>query len=165
MPAATNRDDLLAVTIKDYTKLAKIIEGIDGKIAQVPFEDGITIQHVIGHRAHWTGLFFMWFAQGQKTGMADIPAKGYKWNQLKDYNAKVRDRQSTLSWGEVCQMLEESHRELVEFIGSKTESDLYGGPMKGGGNKWTTGRYAEAAGASHYRSAAKFLRASLRQLK
>jgi len=41
------------------------------------------------------------------------------------------------------------------------EAELYGGPMPGG-TGWTTGRYAEAAGPSHYRSAAKFLRAALR---
>jgi hypothetical protein len=34
--------------------------------------------------------------------------------------------------------------------------------MKGGGNKWTTGRWAEASGASHYRSAAKYVRACLK---
>jgi hypothetical protein len=32
-----------------------------------------------------------------------------------------------------------------------------------GGTGWTTGRYAEAAGPSHYRSAAKFIRKCLRE--
>jgi len=35
--------------------------------------------------------------------------------------------------------------------------------MAGGGDAgWTAGRYAEAAGASHFRSASKYIRAELR---
>lgn len=94
--------------------------------------------------------------------MADIPAKGYKRNQLKENNAKLREDQAGLSWGEVRVMLDDSHARLVRFITGMSDTDLYGGPMKGGGNKWTTGRWAEALGASHYRSAAKYVRACLK---
>lgn len=162
MPAATNRLDLLNVTQKDFAKLTALLADVDVDLAKQPFEDGVSIKDVIGHRAHWTGLFFGWYAQGQKTGRADIPAKEYKWNQLKDYNAKLRDDQADLSWDQVQGMLQDSHARLLEFIDGMTEADLYGGPMKGGGNKWTTGRWVEASGASHYRSAAKFVRACLR---
>lgn len=162
MPAATNRMDLMNVTQKDFTKLAALLGDVDADLAKQPFEDGVSIKDVIGHRAHWTGLFFGWYAQGQKTGAADIPAKGYKWNQLKDYNAQLRDQQAELSWDQVLAMLQDSHARLQSFIEGMSEADLYGEPMRGGGNKWTTGRWAEASGASHYRSAAKFVRACLR---
>ncbi len=162
MPAATNRADLIATTEKEFTKLGALLEGVDNDLAKCQFEDGVSIKHVIGHRAHWTGMFFDWFRQGQETGAADIPAKGYKWNQLKEYNAKLRDDQAGLSWGEVRMMLDDSHARLLAFITGMSDADLYGGPMKGGGNKWTMGRWAEASGASHYRSAAKYVRACLK---
>lgn len=162
MPAATNRLDLMNVTQKDFAKLAALLSDVGVGLAMQPFEDGVSIKDVIGHRAHWTGLFFGWYAQGRKTGAADIPAKGYKWNQLKDYNAQLRDEQADLSWDQVQAMLQDSHARLLVFVEGMSEADLYGEPMQGGGNKWTTGRWAEASGASHYRSAAKFVRACLR---
>lgn len=162
MPAATNRIELISTTEKEFAKLSALLAKVDGRLAVEPFEDGISIKDIIGHRAHWTGLFFSWYDQGQKTGAADIPAKGYKWNQLKAYNAKLREEQVELSWADVKAMLENSHARLIEFITAMDDAALYSGPMQGGGSKWTTGRWAEAAGASHYRSAAKYLRACLR---
>lgn len=162
MPAATNRTDLIAITQKEFKKLITLLEVVNADLARHPFEGGISIKDVIGHRAHWTGMFFGWFAQGQETGAADIPAKGYKWNKLGDYNAKLRVDQAGLSWAEVQMMLEASHLQLTGFMKDMSDADLYAVPMKGGGNNWTTGRWAEASGASHYRSAAKYVRACLR---
>ncbi len=165
MPAATTRADLLAVTEKEFAKLTKLLEDLDDAAALYEFQDSSSIKDVIGHRAHWSDLFLGWYEQGQKTGQADIPAKGYKWSQVKEYNARLRDQQRGLSWGEVCAMLNDSHTRLIRFIESQTDSALYAGPMKGGNGKWTTGRFAEAAGASGYRSAAKFVRGSIRAQK
>ena len=162
MPAATNRADLISTTEKEFTKLIVLLAGVDDDLAKRPFEDGVSIKDVIGHRAHWTGMFFEWYTQGQETGKADIPAKGYKWNQLKEYNAKLRADQQGLGWADVRGRLESSHARLVDFIIGMSDADLYGDPMKGGGNKWTTGRWVEASGASHYRSAAKYVRACLK---
>lgn len=162
MPAATNRTDLIAITEKEFAKLTALLAKVDADLAQRRFEDNTGIKDVIGHRAHWTNLFFGWYQQGQASGSADIPAKGYKWNQLKEYNAKLRADQQNLGWDEVRKMLEQSHARLIAFISEMSDAELYGGPMQGGGNKWTTGRWAEAAGASHYRSAAKYVRACLR---
>lgn len=162
MPAATNRADLLATTKREFTKLTTLLEQVDVDLAMCPFEGGVNIKDVIGHRAHWTGMFFEWFRQGQQTGAANIPAKGYKWNQLNNYNAKLRDDQADLSWGEVRAMLDDSHARLLAFVTGMSDANLYGGPMKGCGNKWTTGRWAEAAGSSHYRSATKYVRACLK---
>ncbi len=162
MPAATNRDDLLKVTSKEFEKLFKLLERIPDEFALRPFADGITIKDVIGHRAHWAELFFGWYDDGQAGCEMHVPARGYKWNQLKEYNAKLRMDQADLTYPEVREMLDHQHARLMGFIAGKTDEELYGAPMKGGGSKWTTGRWAEAAGASHYRSAAKFVRAGIR---
>tara|TARA_B110000503_G_C6866738_1_gene297007 strand:+ start:332 stop:514 length:183 start_codon:yes stop_codon:yes gene_type:complete len=51
-----------------------------------------------------------------------------------------------------------NHARLVAFFQARDNAVLYGGPMRGGGNVWTTGRWAEAKGQTHYRSAAKWVR-------
>ena len=127
--------------------------------------DETTIKDVIGHRAHWTEIFFGWYADGQAGKPVYMPAKGYKWNELKRYNADLRASQANLSWEDVQKMLQDSYDRLIDFIDTHDDAALYGGPMKGANNKWTTGRFAEASGPSHYRSAAKYARAVIRAQK
>ena len=52
MPAATTKADLLAVTDREYGKLAALIAPIGEDTALHPFDDGVTIKDIIGHRAH-----------------------------------------------------------------------------------------------------------------
>lgn len=158
MPAATCRADLIAVQEKEFTKLTGLIDGVDEDLASRGFEDGWSIRDVIVHRAHWIGLFFQWQGEG---GAAEMPDHGVKWNQLKSYNAGLRDRYADLDWAAAKDRLTAGHLRLLSFLADQSEEALYGGPMPGG-TGWTMGRYAEAAGASHYRSAAKFIRACLR---
>ncbi len=127
--------------------------------------DNTSIKDVIGHRAHWILLFLGWYRDGAAGKTVHFPAKGYKWNQLKEYNRQLRAEQSALSWPNVKKRLRANHKRLTRFIEERSEQALYGGPMQGANNDWTPGRWAEAAGASHYRSAAKFIRQCLREAK
>lgn len=162
--AAIKKEDLIAICEKEYAKLDKLIGGISAELATRPFDEGVTIKDTIGHRAHWIGLFFTWLDEIAADGQANLPAKGYKWSELKPYNAKIREEQAGLSWDEVRGMLADQHARLMAHLDSRSQEDLYAEPLPGGsGGQWTEGRYAEASGASHYRSAAKFIRACLRQ--
>lgn len=159
--ACTTKADLLAVTAKEYTKLAALIASVDADQAAEAV-DGTSIKDVIEHRAHWIKLFLGWYRDGMAGKPVHFPAEGYKWNDLKRYNAALRLRQAHLDWPAACALLEERHDALISFMHEKSEAELYGGPMRGANNKWTPGRWAEAAGPSHYRSASKFIRSVLR---
>lgn len=162
MPAATCKRDLLTVLEAEYAKLARLIADIPEAVALRKRDDDTSIKDVIGHRAHWITLFLRWQAEGAAGGTPAIPAPGYKWSDLKRFNADLRAAQADLGWDDAVAMLARSHGVLRDFITGQSESALYGGPMPGGSNHWTTGRWAEAAGPSHYRSAAKWIRACLR---
>lgn len=162
MPAATSKEDLIAVTDKEYAKLQKLLSEMQDDLALQKDEDDTSIKDVIGHRAHWIELFLGWYADGQAGKEVFFPAKGYKWNELKKYNANLRAQQANLSWSDAKALLKNNHEKLREFMVSHSDQQLYGGPMKGANNDWTPGRWAEAAGPSHYRSAAKYIRARLR---
>lgn len=160
--AATSKSELLAITEKEFAKLRTLIGSITAETALRKREEDTSIKDVIAHRAHWITLFLGWYADGRAGKTVHFPAKGYRWNQLKEYNADLRQRQAHLDWPAAVALLEEQHRALVDFIEARSEAELYGGPMKGARNAWTPGRWAEAAAPSHYRSAAKYLRACLR---
>lgn len=161
--AAETRDDLLTVTHKEYGKLEALIADLSDAQATMKDDEDTSIKDVIGHRAHWIDLFLGWHEDGQAGKEVFFPAPGYKWNQLKAYNAYLRSSQSGISWTEIRKLLSHNHARLSAFITSHSNADLYGSPMKGANNDWSPGRWAEAAGPSHYRSAAKYIRQSLKQ--
>ncbi len=162
MPAATSKAELLTVCEKEFAKLAALIETIDEPVALAKDGDDTSIKDLVGHRAHWIGLFLGWYHDGLAGEEVHFPAEGYKWNELPRYNADLRAQQADLGWAEACDDLRRAHADLVAFIDGLDDDDLYGGPMVGGNNAWTPGRWAEAAGPSHYRSATKYIRARLR---
>lgn len=163
MPAATNATDLTAITKKEYARLRNLIDPIPEAQALQKREDDTSIKDVVGHRAHWIKLFLGWYRDGQAGRVVHFPAPGYKWSQLKDFNAALRDAQIDMGWGASCALLARRHRQLLGLLNGLDDAALYGAPMKGARNDWTTGRWAEAAGASHYRSASKWIRACLRK--
>lgn len=161
MPAST-KDELLATCQKEFTKLNRILDQIDAETALVKDQDDTSIKDVVAHRAHWVNLFLGWYEDGRAGREVFFPAKGYKWNELKRYNAELRTSQASVGWEQARSELREAYAELIGFITNSSETDLYGGPMAGANNQWTLGRWAEAAGASHFRSAAKYIRTRLR---
>ncbi|WP_299674418.1 ClbS/DfsB family four-helix bundle protein [uncultured Roseobacter sp.] len=163
--AATTREELIRITQKDYDKLIKLIEPLSESQTLIKDDGDTSIKDVIAHRAHWIELFLGWYADGQAGKEVHFPAKGYKWTDLKRYNADLRARQTDLDWAGAVSALEAAFDRLSSFIAAKTDADLYGGPMKSANNHWTPGRWAEAAGPSHFRSAAKYIRARLREMR
>ena len=160
MPA-TNKIDLLQITRAEYQKLSKRLDGLDPGLVMHQHND-VSIRDIVGHRAHWVDLMLGWYRDGQAGGQVCFPAKGYKWNQLKVYNARIRDAQKSMNWIETQEMLETAHRDMMTLLENLSDEQLYSVPMKGAHNQWTTGRWAEANGASHYRSASKAIRAILK---
>ncbi len=164
MPAK-NKSELLEITQNEYRKLTKLIEPIDADTAMEKREEDASIKDIVAHRAYWIDLFLGWYADGIAGKTVHFPAEGYKWNELKRYNADLRDRQSELDWPGAIALLQKNYKALMNFIEERSEDELYGGPMQGASNDWRTGRWAEAAGSSHFRSASKYIRASLKSDK
>jgi hypothetical protein len=160
--AATNKRELITATEKEFSKLVTLLDEIDEKIAIEKRDQNTSLKDVIGHRAHWIELFLGWYKDGVAGKEVFFPAKGYKWNQLKVYNQQLRSQQAGLSWNDAKKKLRSNHKKLLGFMNFHSNRKLYGAPMKGANNHWTPGRWAEAAGPSHYRSASKFARQCLK---
>ncbi len=161
MPAATTKSDLIAATEKEWQRLSKVLADVPASAAEVKLEEDTSIKDILTHRAHWIGLFFQWLDEGDAAAMPD---HGVKWSELKPYNAGLRDRYAEVSWPDAQKQLALQHERLLAWMEASDAQAIYGAPMPGGNGKWTTGRYAEASGPSHYRSAAKAIRGYLRAL-
>jgi hypothetical protein len=160
--AATNRTDLIAVIEKEYAKLRALIDPISEETALVTDVEGWSIRDVIAHRTHWSGLFLAWKEGGKAGHDVQTPAPGYKWNQLKAYNATVIAAAVDRGWDVVRADLHTAHARMMAYLQEADDAELYTPGLYPWMNTWTLGRWAEAAGSSHYRSAAKAIRKMLR---
>lgn len=164
MPAATNKADLIAITEKEFAKLERLLVSLnDEQAGYIDPDDQQSIKDTIAHRAHWLGLFFVWYEGGLAGEEVQTPAPGYKWNQLKAYNAGVIEASRKQSWEEILSDFRSGHIKLLDFIKSGNDVLLYTPKLYPWMNTWTLGRWAEANGASHYRSAAKYVRKLIKQ--
>ncbi len=162
--AATDKAQLLALTTQDFAKLETRLDGVDADHALLPHpQDGVTIKDTAVHRAHWIDLFLGWVRDGQAGKPVTTPAPGYKWNQLKAYNAKLRADTASVSWSEARTRRRHGHAALLSLLTDCEDSDLYTTGLYPWMNTWTLGHWAEASGPSHYRSAAKYIREILRK--
>ncbi|MEX3016705.1 ClbS/DfsB family four-helix bundle protein [Gymnodinialimonas hymeniacidonis] len=158
MPAATTKAALLEVHDKEWRKLSALLEDVPDDLAEAKDADDTSIKDILTHRAHWIGLYFQWLEEGED---AQMPDHGVKWNALKPYNAGLRERYAGVPFPKARETLTREAARLRDWIAAQDEDTLYAGPMPGG-TGWTRGRYAEAAGPSHFRSAAKYVRARLK---
>lgn len=157
--AATTKADLADLTEKEFVKLQTALEDVDDKLATTLHpQDKITIKDTVLHRVHWLNLFFKWHRDGAAGKDVAVPAPGYKWNQLKEYNAKIREETKDVPWPNAHKRLKQAHKKFLKLINGIDEKTLYGKSPYAWTGKWTLGRWAESSAPSHYRSAAKYIR-------
>ena len=113
--AAASKEELLAVTRKEFDKLERLLLRVPLGAAMSKDDDETSIKDVIAHRAHWIGLFLGWYTDGLAGHEVHFPAEGYKWNELKRYNSELRSTQAALGWDDACRQLRAAHSILVEF--------------------------------------------------
>lgn len=156
---AKTKDELVSAMTKEFEKLEKLLADIDETLALTPHPaDDITIKDTIAHRVHWNDLFFGWYQDGVAGRPVHVPAKGYKWNQLKAYNAKIREETADQSWEEAKINLVKAHARLTKFVDDRDDQTLYGPRVYDWQGTYPLGRWVESTGPSHYRSAAKYIR-------
>ncbi|MCR9121570.1 MAG: ClbS/DfsB family four-helix bundle protein [Phyllobacteriaceae bacterium] len=164
MPAATNAQELLAAFDRDLAKLQKTLDGVDEAMAsRHTAADAVTIKGVIAHRTHWIGLFFDWYEGGVAGETVETPAPGVKWNQLKAYNAPIYEAANGRPWSELRSEFDAAAARLRAFIAENGDDLLYVKGLYPWMNNWTIGRWAEASGPSHFRSANTHIRKVLRE--
>ena len=163
MPAATNKQELLQVFDKEFKTLNTTLEKVNEVTAQLsPPDDSASIKGIVSHRTHWMEMFHRWYEDGMAGREVHIPAEGYKWSQLKEYNARLYALGDTLPWAKLLSEFCGACTRLRTFIEACEDDELYTADVHAWTGKWTLGRYAEASGPSHFRSANAYIRKTLK---
>lgn len=123
MPAK-DKAALIDITQKEYAKLAKLVAGIDAATALRKRDEDTSIKDVIAHRAHWIDLYLGWYRDGQAARDVHIPAKGYRWNELKAYNAVLRRAQADMGWEAAVTELAAAKTRLLTHLNALSTAAL-----------------------------------------
>ncbi|WP_438992466.1 ClbS/DfsB family four-helix bundle protein [Lentibacter sp.] len=156
MRVAHTKVDLLTVLQSEWGKLLAQLERVSEGLAESVDAEGGSIKDVVAHGAMAIGLVLGWYADGQAG--REGPPQIHRARDLAFDPSTLRVWQQDLSWLETRALLGAAHEQLVGLVEGLDEAALYGGPMKGVRNSWSTGRWAEAAGAGHYRSTRRYVR-------
>ncbi len=157
MPAATSKTELLDVYDRELAKLLKLIDPIT-ETSACWSEDAVSIKAIMGHRIHWLDLFWHWYDTGKDGSPVETPAPGFKWNQLKAYNAPIYTAADQEDWAALKTRFDDTATHFRTRLDALSEDELYTQHRYAWLNDWTLGRWSESAGPSHFRSAAKVIR-------
>ena len=162
MRVAQTKVDLVGISRAEWSKLMLTLECVPDDVAERLDADGQSIKDVVAHGALAIGLVLGWYADGQAG--RDGPPKKYCALDLKFGPTTLRTWQEELSWPGTRRLLGFAHERLMGLVDELDDTALYGGPMKGANNNWSMGRWAEAAGAGHYRTTRRYISKRMKPL-
>jgi hypothetical protein len=93
MPRPETKEELLALSQKNYDKLIELVDSYSDEALNKKFPEGYlnrNIRDVLEHLHHWHLLFLNWYTIGMAGGKPKIPAEGYTWKTLPDLNREIQ---------------------------------------------------------------------------
>jgi len=166
MPAVTNKKDLVTAHKKEYDKLIEILDALTPIQADLTLPDEqSSARSITNHRTEWMKMFIRWYNDWVAGKEVFMPAKGYKWNQLVEYNALLWDKAKNKPWDEILKEFKNTYKKFLALIETIDQKELYTVGQYRWPGKWTVGRYSESAGSSHFRSARVYIRKILNHNK
>ena len=120
--------------------------------------DRWTVSDLVAHLAEWQNMFLKWYAVGFSGSIPDMPARGYKWNELPRLNRAIWMKHRSRPGEEIRAEFESGYRRILRIVGALSSEQL----LTPGHFKWTGEHalttYLGANTASHYRFASKVLK-------
>lgn len=165
MPRPKTKIELLNISKLNFDKLNDYIDSLSKEQLQTEFPSGTlnrNIRDVIAHLHHWNKLLLSWYDVGLSGEKPPMPAKGYTWKTLPEFNRKVQEQWSNTALYEARELFKQSFLELRKIIKSHTQEDLFEKKKY----KWTgttsMAAYFISATSSHYDWALKLIKKCLK---
>ena len=156
MSRPLNKTQLLDVIHKEYTVLEKFLAPLTAaQMELAPAPGAWAIKDILAHLYEWQRMFFTWYETGLDGEMAELPAPGYKWNQLPALNQAIYEKHQALTPEQALMLFRDSHQKSVAFIETLADADLITPGLYKWMNKNTLMAYLNSATAAHYRWALK----------
>ena len=157
MSKFTSKDQFLAEIDKERTKLEGLLGQIPDDRKLVEVTDGMSVKDFLAHRTEWGQMAIRWYEEAKGGDHPAVPTEQYKWNQLKELNADIKERFADTPLEEVERSFAEIHDRLRELITGMSEEELFTKKYYGFTGTSDLVTYMNSATASHYRSARRHI--------
>jgi hypothetical protein len=161
MPRPKNKKELLELSNQNFKKLNDFVEQFSEAEKEADFPKGTlnrNFRDVLAHLHHWHLLMLDWYKVGMSGEKPIMPADGYTWKTLPDYNKKVWEKYQNTSLEDARKLLNESFLEVQKIIQKHTNDELFEKKRY----KWTgttsLGAYLISNTSSHYDWALKLVK-------
>lgn len=151
---------LIAQIEGEHATLVELVDSIPPKLRESPgvWGDGWNVKDLLAHLTEWEQMFLRWHRDGTVGKTPDMPAKGYKWNEIRALNRAIREKHKDVSWRRVRTAFDASYQEVLALAKKRTENQLLSPGQFAWTKKYPLTTYLGANSCSHYRFAIKALR-------
>ena len=163
MSRPTTQKELLERSRTDFEKLMSAVDAVPSDRREGPsaYPRG-SVKDMLAHLDVWHELFLEWERIGRTGIVPPIPAEGYTWRTLPDFNMSVHKAHLADPWDDVATRLRDSNAAVREVVASYDDHDLFEKKRYRWTGSTSVGAYAVSATTSHYDWAMKLLRKSQR---
>jgi len=156
----TSKEQLLQDVRKEHATLCAMLDAVPpSRLGEAGvWGDGWTVNDLVAHLTAWHRLFLGWYAEGLGGGTPQLPAPGFKWNDLGRLNRAIWAQHKDEAGDVTRAEFESSYGEVLAILEQLSEDEL----LSPGHFVWTRDHglvtYLAGNTSSHYRFAQKVLR-------
>ncbi len=162
MPRPLNKTQLFEVAKKEYRKLETFLSTLTPEQMTTAHPPEWSVKDILAHLYEWQCMFFTWYETGLSGETPEVPAPGYKWNQLPALNQAIYERFHARPLDEVLSLLRTSQRKTEKFIEDVSDADLTTPGLYPWMNKNTLLAYLNSITAAHFVWALKECKKAIR---
>ena len=163
MPLPTSKIELLGNLNTAYAKLIEEAAAVPLELERsAELEGGISTCDLIAYQIGWGRLLLSWDDLERCGESPQMPAAGYKWNQLGALASSFYREHSDQELKQLLLQFDEVMQRMRRFIETSSEETLFGvGKRQWAGPKWPLAKWIQVNAIAPYASA----RAKLRKWK
>ena len=154
MPLPTTKEEFLRNLNQAYEKLGSEFEVIGKEKERLKeIEGGVSCCDVVAYQIGWAKLLLAWEEQETNKKIPEMPAPGFKWNQLGELAQSFYEKESTKSLSQLRTEFEVVFQKVIDWVNSLKDKELFQPHQrKWTGDKWAIVKWIQVNTIAPYRS-------------
>ncbi|MDN3203340.1 ClbS/DfsB family four-helix bundle protein [Algoriphagus sediminis] len=156
---------MLLLSEENFKKLKKLVDSLSPEEQKMEFKTNTlnrNIRDVLAHLHHWHLMVMDWYEVGMRGEKPSIPAKGYTWKTLPEFNKWINDKYTQTDLEKVKKMLDRSFGQVRNIIDSHSNEELFEKKRYNWTGSTSLGAYLISATSSHYDWAIKLIKRGIK---
>ncbi len=167
MPRPKTKTELLELSQTNFDRLNYFIDNLSEAQRNAEFPAGTlnrNISDVLTHLHHWHLLLLQWYQTGMAGEKPAMPAEGYTWKTLPDFNKMIHAKYVGTPLNKARSMFGDSYDRVRSLIEKHTNEELFEKKRYPWTGTTSLGAYLISATSSHYDWALKLLKKCTKEI-